>query len=64
MPGVKGMTCRHCVEAVRAAVAELPGVTDVEVDLSSGRVEIASDPPPDRETLRAAVTEAGYELVG
>jgi copper chaperone CopZ len=56
------MTCDHCVGAVRGEVSQIPGVTDVQVDLSSGQVTVTSDAPIDVETIRASVDEAGYEL--
>lgn len=59
---VTGMTCDHCVGSVRAEVARIPGVTDVKVDLSTGRVTVTSDEPVDVEAIRASVDEAGYEL--
>jgi copper chaperone len=60
---VTGMTCDHCVGAVKSEVASLPGVAAVEVDLASGRVTVTSDRPLD-DAVRAAVDEAGYEVVG
>ncbi|MBO4160028.1 MULTISPECIES: heavy-metal-associated domain-containing protein [Micromonospora] len=60
---VKGMTCGHCVSAVSAEVGALDGVTDVQVDLASGRVAVTSDRPLDAASVRAAVDEAGYDLV-
>ncbi|QBI53699.1 heavy-metal-associated domain-containing protein [Streptomonospora litoralis] len=59
---VQGMTCEHCVKAVREEVSALPGVTAVDVDLGSGRVDIASEHPLSDEQLDAAVDEAGYEI--
>jgi copper ion binding protein len=59
---VKGMTCGHCVAAVSEEVGRLDGVTDVEVDLASGAVRVASTAPLDTTAVRAAVDEAGYEL--
>lgn len=59
---VQGMTCDHCVRSVREEVSELPGVTDVDVDLASGRVVVTADEPVDRAAVQAAVEEAGYEL--
>jgi copper chaperone len=61
---VEGMTCEHCVRAVRTEVETVPGVTDVDVDLESGRVDITSDGELDRAAVRAAVEEAGYRLAG
>ena len=60
---VAGMTCSHCVDAVTEEVAKISGVTDVQVDLTSGAVTIASASGVDQEAVAAAVDEAGYELV-
>lgn len=59
---VTGMTCGHCVQAVTNEVRQLPGVTDVDVDLASGQVKVTSDASLDETAVRAAVEEAGYEL--
>ena len=63
--GVSGMTCGHCVSAVTAELKELPGVTEVEVDLQAGRVShvrVVSDAPLDDASVAAAVDDAGYQL--
>ncbi len=59
---VTGMTCSHCVNSVDAELRQIPGVTDVKVDLASGAVTVASDAPLDETAVAAAVDEAGYEL--
>lgn len=59
---VTGMTCGHCVSAVTAEVSQIPGVSDVAVDLDTGRLAFASDAPVSREAVAAAVDEAGYAL--
>jgi copper chaperone CopZ len=59
---VSGMTCGHCVLSVKEEIGEIPGVQSVEVDLASGRVDVAGAGVPD-ELVRAAVAEAGYEVV-
>lgn len=60
---VQGMTCGHCVAAVREEISAVPGVTDVDVDLDSGRVAIRSSDPVELDAVAAAVAEAGYEVV-
>jgi copper ion binding protein len=60
---VKGMTCEHCVAAVTQELSALPGVHDVRVDLASGEVAVQSEAPLADEAVRAAVDEAGYEVV-
>ncbi len=59
---VTGMTCGHCVASVTEEVQEIPGVTDVRVDLASGSLAVTSDRPLAEDEVRAAVVEAGYEL--
>jgi copper chaperone CopZ len=61
---VVGMTCEHCVSAVTEELTRLPGVRDVEVELSTGRVTVDSDALLPLDEVRAAVDEAGYELAG
>ena len=61
---VQGMTCGHCVSSVSTEVGAIEGVTDVSVDLASGQVTVTSQNPLDTDTVRAAVDEAGYDLVG
>jgi copper chaperone CopZ len=61
---VTGMTCGHCTSAVREEIAAIAGVTDVEVDLDSGRVTITSDQDLDQGAVKAAVEEAGYQITG
>lgn len=60
---VAGMTCSHCSKAVTAEVMKLPGVSDVQVDVASGRVIVTSEAPLERGSFVAAVDEAGYEVV-
>lgn len=60
---VSGMTCGHCVQSVKTEVSKLGGVTNVEIDLDSGQVMVTSAETIDDAALRAAVDEAGYEVV-
>jgi copper chaperone len=59
---VTGMTCEHCVNAVTAEVSRIASVRSVDIDLTGGRVTVASDQPLDDAELKAAVEEAGYEI--
>ncbi len=60
---VQGMTCGHCVSSVTEEVSEIDGVQGVDVDLASGLVTVTSDRDIAEEDVRAAVVEAGYQLV-
>jgi copper chaperone len=59
---VAGMTCGHCVMSVTEEVAEIAGVTAVDVDLASGQVTVAGEHFSD-EAVASAVAEAGYEVI-
>ena len=59
---VVGMTCGHCVTAVRDELLTLDGARDVRVELDSGRAHVISDGPLDPDAVAAAIDEAGYEL--
>ncbi len=61
---ITGMVCEHCVSAVTREVGEIDGVTEVKVDLATGRVRVISSVPLDAAAVRAAVDEAGYEISG
>ncbi|MDK9501178.1 cation transporter [Streptomyces katrae] len=61
---VTGMTCGHCEGAVTAELTALPGVTSVKAVAATGEVTVESQAPLSEDDVRAAVDEAGYELVG
>lgn len=60
---VTGMTCGHCVSAVREEVRKIAGVETVDVDLASGRLTIESGAPLTDADVLAAVDEAGYQAI-
>lgn len=60
---VSGMTCGHCVQSVTAELEKVEGVQDVNVDLETGAVTVTSGEPLGEDSVRAAVDEAGFELV-
>jgi copper chaperone CopZ len=63
---VSGMSCGHCVSAVRAEISKLAGVTSVDIDLDAARptrVTVSSSDELSDDALRAAVDEAGYHVV-
>ena len=60
---VPGMTCGHCVNAVRTELSAVSGVTSVDIDLDTKSV-VVHGTSLDVAALAAAVDEAGYEAVG
>lgn len=61
---VSGMSCGHCEGSVSGEISEIPGVSSVTAVASTGEVTVVSAAPLDDEAVRAAVDEAGFELVG
>ena len=61
---VSGMTCGHCVSSVSEEVAQIAGVSTVDVDLATGQVTVTSQNELDRVQVQRAVEEAGYQLAG
>ncbi|MDR2373995.1 MAG: cation transporter [Bifidobacteriaceae bacterium] len=62
---VEGMTCEHCVKAVKEEIGAIPGVESVAVDLAAGEVStvtVTSGAAIDPAAIAAAVDEAGYAL--
>jgi copper chaperone len=57
---VRGMSCGHCVAAITSAVTALPGVTDVDVDLTGSVVRIGGT--PNEAAVTEAIEDAGYEI--
>lgn len=59
---IGGMTCGHCLRAVKDALTEMPGVTLEEVRLGSARVsydELLVKP----DAIAEAIRDAGYTIV-
>ena len=60
---VHGMDCAECTMHVQRALADLPGVEDVQVLLSSEKAVLQVDPElVDLPTIRKAVEGAGYTV--
>ena len=63
---VTGMTCGHCASAVTDEIKQLPGVTDVTVNLVAGgtsTVRVTGPEPLDDALVATALEEAGdYRL--
>ena len=59
---VNGMTCDHCARAIRTEVSAIAGVTDVDVDVSTGAVRVTAERPVPTTAMSEAVEEAGFSL--
>ncbi len=57
---IDGMSCGHCLNAVKKALTALPGITNLSVEI--GRADLNYDPAAiDQTRIAAAVTAAGYK---
>lgn len=56
---ISGMNCNHCRATVEKAIAALPGVSAVTVDLASERASVEGSAAP--EAIIAAVHAAGFD---
>jgi copper chaperone CopZ len=56
---IDGMTCGHCVQSVRGALAAVPGVQVRGVGI--GAAQVTLETPAAIEAALAAVQDAGYE---
>ena len=57
---VAGMSCGHCVNAVKNAVQTVDPQASVTVDLETGHVDVASEQA--RSDIVAAIENAGYKV--
>ncbi|GGO33846.1 CopZ family metallochaperone [Deinococcus humi] len=55
---ITGMTCGHCQAGVTRALKGVPGVTDAQVDLKTGKAVVNGD--TELQQLIEAVVEEGY----
>ena len=60
---VTGMTCGSCERHVREEVAQIAGVTGIEVSAATGKLSVTADTPIDDAAVLAAVDEVGYAAV-
>ena len=62
---VEGMSCEHCVAAVKNAVEPLLGVDSVAVDLATKTVTVTHDPAQTPLTaIAATIEDQGFEVIG
>ena len=59
---VEGMMCQNCVKHVTHALEGIPGASQVSVSLEDKTATVCALESVSDDMLRAAVTEAGYEV--
>ena len=58
---INGMSCNHCVMAVKKALLSIEGIEEVEVNLAEGKATINADEVSDK-VMKEAIEDAGYEV--
>ena len=61
---IEGMSCGHCVNHVKGTLSDLAGISHVEVILDEKRAIIEADMAIQDETIKNAIDDAGYEVIG
>jgi copper chaperone len=61
---IKGMSCQHCAMAATKALHAVDGIKNVQVDLKTGVATYEEVNPVDEKVIAAAITKAGYDVVG
>ncbi len=62
---ISGMTCVMCVKAIEKAVGELPGVTEVNVNLTAEKASVSYNSVLTKiQDMKRAVEGAGYKYLG
>ncbi|MCL7997092.1 heavy metal translocating P-type ATPase [Brucella sp. 21LCYQ03] len=59
---VEGMSCASCVSSVEKAVAKVPGVDKVSVNLATERADVTFKSVPDMPAVIDAIRKAGYDV--
>ena len=61
---VGGMTCMHCAAKVTTALKQVPGVSNVKVNLVSEEAEVMLQGAVTDDAFKKAVVGAGYQFRG
>jgi len=60
---IKGMSCQHCVMAVKKALNGIDGIENANVDLEAGQATSDATQPVDLEVVKERIKKAGFEVV-
>lgn len=60
---VEGMSCNHCVNAIKGAVQDIKGVKSVDVNLNEKTVTVEYDSDKAKiDYIKEAIEDEGYEV--
>ena len=60
---IPGISCGHCVNAIKTELTELDGVSKVEGNIEGKSVEVEWDAPATEEMIKNKLTEINYPAV-
>jgi copper chaperone len=58
---IGGMSCQHCVMAVKKALGGVPGILETDVQVGSATVKY-DESTIKKEDIEAKIEKAGYEV--
>lgn len=61
---IGGMTCMHCAAKVTTALKQVPGVSQVKVNLMNEEADVMLQGSVTDEAFKQAVHAAGYQFLG
>ena len=57
---IKGMSCPHCVASTKKALEEIPGVSNVDVNLE--KAEASYDGDVNIDKIKEAIIKIGFKV--
>ncbi|MGD8345061.1 MAG: copper ion binding protein, partial [Desulfobacterales bacterium] len=57
---IPGISCGHCVNAIKTELSELEGVSKVEGDIEGKSVEVEWDAPASEDMIKNKLIEINY----
>jgi len=58
---IEGMSCQHCVMAVKKAVSGIKGVTSSDVSVGAAKI-VYDDSKTNKDEIARAIVNAGYKV--
>jgi len=58
---IEGMSCQHCVMAVKKALGGLPGILESNIQIGSAVVKYDEN-KVNKEAIEAKIEDAGYKI--
>ncbi len=59
---IPGISCGHCVNAIKTELSELEGVSKVQGDIEGKSVEVEWDEPASEDLIKNKLAEINYPV--